>query len=80
MKNSCGMTEMCERYKVCIFYQAHHDRKDDSTLKKLLIETYCEGDLYEVCRRKAYEGDKGATPLADFAPNGFSLHSNQRVY
>ncbi len=71
---------MCECSVTCAFYQAHRKRLDESNLKKMLIETYCEGDFHEVCRRKVYEENEGIVPLADFAPNGFSVHSNQRIY
>ncbi|MDG5470050.1 hypothetical protein P9J64_17175 [Deltaproteobacteria bacterium IMCC39524] len=49
-------------------------------LHQLLIETYCEGDLHDVCRRKGYEEDMGSTPLADLGPNGYNVDSNQRMY
>jgi hypothetical protein len=71
---------MCEHFKSCAFYQTHNKKQSESKLNQLLIETYCEGDLHEVCRRKGYEEEMGAAPLADLGPNGYSIEKQQRVY
>ena len=71
---------MCERSKLCVFYITHNKHQLDSKLRQLLIETYCEGDLHDVCRRKIYEEETGTTPLADFGPNGYSFKGQKRIY
>lgn len=71
---------MCENSVTCAFYQAHCKGLDESNLKKMLIETYCEGDFHEVCRRKGYEEEMGSVPIAELGPNGYNVDSLQRIY
>ena len=71
---------VCDQYKSCAFYRSHNKNPYISKLHHLLVETYCEGDLHEVCRRKGYEEEKGTAPLADLGPNGYSVEKQQRVY
>ena len=46
----------------------------------MLIDTYCEGDFHEVCRRKGYEEEMGSVPIAELGPNGYNVDSNKRIY
>lgn len=71
---------MCNRSKACAFNRTYNKNPNNNMLHQLLIETYCEGDLHDVCRRKGYEEDMGSTPLADLGPNGYNVDSNQRMY
>ena len=71
---------MCDRYKSCAFYLAHNKNPNDSKLHQMLIDTYCEGDFHDVCRRKGYEEEVESAPLADLGPNGYSVGSNKRIY
>ncbi len=71
---------MCDQYKSCAFYRTHKKTPKNNKLHQLLIDTYCEGDLHEVCRRKGYEEEMGSAPLADLGPNGYSVDSHQRIY
>ena len=71
---------MCDHYKSCAFYRTHNKKPNDSKLHQMLIDTYCEGDFHEVCRRKGYEEEMGSAPLADLGPNGYSVDSNKRIY
>ena len=71
---------VCDQCKSCAFYRTHNKTPYTSKLHHLLIETYCEGDLHEVCRRKGYEEEMGTAPLADLGPNGHSVENLQRIY
>ncbi len=71
---------MCERSITCAFYQAHNKKPNDSKLHQMLIDTYCEGDFHEVCRRKGYEEEMGSVPIAELGPNGYNVDSNKRIY
>ena len=67
---------MCEHIESCVFYHA----RDNSKIRQLLKETYCEGELYEVCRRKKFEEEKGCVAIAELGPNGFSIEDQKRIY
>jgi hypothetical protein len=71
---------VCEQSKSCAFYRTHNKNTFKSKLHHLLIETYCEGDFHEVCRRKGYEEQMGYAALSDLGPNGYSVETQQRIY
>jgi hypothetical protein len=71
---------MCDCSKSCVFYSTYNKHQLDSKLHQLLVATYCEGDLQDVCRRKRYEEETGITPQADFGPNGYSIKGQNRIY
>ncbi len=46
----------------------------------LLIKSYCQGTLHEICRRKQYESEYQETPPADMSPNGYLLGRPVKMY
>ena len=71
---------VCDQCNSCAFYRTHNNPPNNSKPHQLLIDTYCEGDFHEVCRRKGYEEEMGSAPLADLGPNGYSVENQQRIY
>ena len=71
---------MCNRKDGCAFYLTYNGKNDTYKKFQLLIDTYCNGDFKEVCRRKAYKGETGFAHIAELGPNGHHVMSNKRLY
>ena len=71
---------MCDHSKSCAYYRTHNTPPNTSKRHQLLIDTYCEGDLHEICRRKKYEEEMGDVPLAELSPNGYSAYGHHLIY
>lgn len=71
---------MCINKNNCAFYLTYNKGNDTEKKFLLLIDTYCNGDLKEVCRRKAYEEETGFVHIAELGPNGHHVNNNKRLY
>ena len=55
--------------------------EDDTEEKhQLLIETYCHGDLKELCRRVTHKEEIDFTKTAEVGPNACHVYSYKRIY
>jgi len=71
---------MCSHKDNCAFYLTYNKGKDTDKKFQLLIDTYCNGSLKEICRRKAYKEETGFAHIADLSPNGHHVNNNKRLY
>lgn len=68
----------CEYSDNCIFYRTYR-YKSDSKKVSMLAESYCEGNLQAMCRRKAYQKEFGKEPPPGLAPNGYLIGTHQKL-
>jgi len=66
--------------EACAFYLTFNGEIDTDKRFRLLIDTYCNGDFKEVCRRKAYIEEMGLAPIAELGPNGYHVNNSKRLY
>lgn len=69
---------LCKRSENCVYYNT---QRDNSTSKqyRLLIESYCEGQLQSMCRRKLYEDEFSKTAPDNIAPNGYLVGTHVKL-
>ena len=69
---SCENSEHCSYYRTLRF-------KNNSGQHQFLSKRYCEGPLYQNCRRLQYEILYDKQPPDDLAPNGYLIGTNQKL-
>lgn len=69
---------ICELSKTCIYYNTHR-YKSTSKQYSLLVESYCEGQLQSMCRRKQYKDEFYKAAPEDMAPNGYRIGSHKKL-
>ena len=69
---------LCSRSEDCSYYRTHRDT--DSKQHRLLIESYCEGDLLkQKCRRQEYESVYAREAPESLAPNGYLVGTHKKI-
>lgn len=71
---------MCVHKDNCAFYLTYNMENETEEKYQLLIETYCHGELNEVCRRVAHKEKIAFAKTAEVGPNGCHVYSYKRIY
>ena len=69
---------LCKRSENCIYYNTYR-YKSPSKQSILLVQSYCEGQLQSVCRRKQYEESFSKAAPENLAPNGYIVGSHKKL-
>ncbi len=69
---------LCEHSKNCIYYRTYR-YKPDSKQYRLLVESYCEGNLQPRCRRLQYEAEYCKEVPEELAPNGYLAGTHKKL-
>lgn len=68
----------CKHSENCSYYNTDKD-KTTSKQYSLLVESYCEGQLQSICRRKLYENEFCKTAPENMAPNGYLVGTHKKL-
>ncbi len=69
---TCKLSENCTYYNI-------YRHKTTSRQYSLLVESYCEGQLQLMCRRKQYEEEFSKLAPDDLAPNGYLIGTHRKL-
>jgi hypothetical protein len=68
----------CKHSENCPYYRTYSDT--DSRQHRLLVESYCEGDLLkQMCRRLEYESTYSKEAPDSLAPNGYLIGTHKKI-
>lgn len=68
----------CKNSENCSYYSTYSE--SDSKQHRLLIESYCKGDLLkQMCRRQEYESVYSKEAPETLAPNGYLIDTHKKI-
>lgn len=68
----------CKNSENCSYYSTYSE--SDSKQHRLLIESYCKGDLLkQMCRRQEYESVYSKEAPESLAPNGYLIDKHKKI-
>ena len=68
----------CEHSKDCSYYRTYRYKSSDRQ-SRLLVESYCEGNLHTLCRRLKCNTDFCREAPEDLAPNGYLVGTHKKM-
>lgn len=68
----------CEHTADCVYYRTHQ-YKSSSRQFRLLVDSYCEGDLHPLCRRRQYSIEHSEEVPDGMAPNGYLVGTHKKI-
>jgi hypothetical protein len=68
---------VCTHSENCSYFKTY--RLKPSRQHRLLVESYCEGQLQSKCRRVQYEGEYSKEAPEDLAPNGYLVGTHIKL-
>ena len=69
---------VCKHSERCIYYSLYGG-KPCSRQHRLLVESYCEGQLQSRCRRVQYEEEYCKEAPEELAPNGYLAGTHKKL-